>query len=329
METNDEITTPDSTANSARVRELPGREWSFRRAGDPARQGGRRQGIAYAGSVAGNVRIAVIMATHNRRDLTSVFLDSLRAQRLPPGVQVSAFVTDDGSQDGTLELLHEAAVVQRVLESDGTLYWAGSMAWAERVARQSRPDYLLWLNDDVVLDADAVDRVLGLALDEPGAVIVGATRDPVSGVVTYGGRRLRGRHPQRFDQLPISDSPQECDTFNGNCVLVPRAVYELLDGIDGEFAHAYADDDYGMRARRQGVHVLQCPGSIGSCQANVPPPVPRGLRDRWAYYQSPKGLPVSSQVRYLRRHGGVVWPAWFLAGVLRRTFVGSVRTRPQ
>jgi GT2 family glycosyltransferase len=221
--------------------------------------------------VAGNVRIAVIMATHNRRDLTSVFLDSLRAQRLPPGVQVSAFVTDDGSQDGTLELLHEAAVVQRVLESDGTLYWAGSMAWAERVARQSRPDYLLWLNDDVVLDADAVDRVLGLALDEPGAVIVGATRDPVSGVVTYGGRRLRGRHPQRFDQLPISDSPQECDTFNGNCVLVPRAVYELLDGIDGEFAHAYADDDYGMRARRQGVHVLQCPGSIGSCQANVPP----------------------------------------------------------
>ena len=191
------------------------------------------------------------------------------------------------------------------------------------------PDYLLWLNDDVVLDGDAVARVLRLAHDEPGAVIVGATRDPVSGVVTSGGRRRRGRHPQRFEQLPISDSPQVCDTFNGNFVLVPRAVYELLGGIDGRFAHAYADDDYGMRARHEGVPVLQCPGSVGSCPANVPPLVPRGLRARWAYYQSPKGLPASSQARYLRRHGGALWPFWFFAGLLRRTFAGSLRTGPQ
>lgn len=278
--------------------------------------------------MSGSVRIAVITATHNRRDKTSVFLDSLRGQRLPPGVYLSAFVTDDGSQDGTVQLLRDDVVVERVLESDGTLFWAASMAWAERVARESQPDYLLWLNDDVVLDTDAVARVLEFAQDEPGAVIVGATRDPVSGVVTYGGRIRTGRHPQRFEQLPISDSPQRCDTFNGNCVLVPRAVYQLLGGIDGEFAHAYADDDYGMRARRHGVPVLQCPRSVGSCEANAPALVPRGLRASWEYYQSPKGLPVSSQVRYLRRHGGAAWPFWFVAGLVRRTFAGSVRSRP-
>ena len=62
----------------------------------------------------------------------------------------------------------------------------------------ARPDYLLWLNDDVVLDDDALERLLAThaalcAERQPLSLVVGATRDPQSGTTTYGGLRRISR----------------------------------------------------------------------------------------------------------------------------------------
>lgn len=253
--------------------------------------------------------VVALLTCHNRRALTLRCLEGFFGQDVDD-VRLGCVVCDDGSTDGTADAIaatHPDGV--EIVSGDGELYWAAGMALAERRAVRLSPDFLLWLNDDTTLDHDALARLLALSRSAPGAVIVGATRDPATGDITYGGRRRASRwHVQRLERLPMDALPQRADTFNGNVVLVPRAVREAVGPIDDRWPHAYADDDYGYRVREHGIDILQAPGTVATCAPNLPPP--HGLRGvrAWRYDQHPKRSPWRAQVRFWRRHAGPGWP---------------------
>ncbi len=266
-------------------------------------------------------QIGVVMTCHNRRETTVRCLSALRDQA---GVdaEVRLFVTDDGSNDGTAEGIREVWPEATIIPGTGSLYWAAGMALAERAAVQTRSGYLLWLNDDTVLDSDAVARLLHASAEHPEAIIVGATVDPETGERTYGGRLRPGAHPQRLPPVPLAEIAQRADTFNGNVVLIPWEARQRIGPIDGLFPHAYADDDYGLRASALGVAIIQAPGAVGACSRNtVGGSPPGGPLDRWRRLQSPTGLPWRAQARYLRRHGEWWWPA-ILVGQQVKTLAG-------
>jgi GT2 family glycosyltransferase/glycosyltransferase involved in cell wall biosynthesis len=261
--------------------------------------------------------LAVLMTCHNRRERTVRCLEALRAQDLPD-VEARVYLTDDGSSDGTAAAIAGVDLSVKVIAGDGQLYWAAGMAMAERSAMEDDPDLLLWLNDDVTLDPDALTRLLTVHEQTPDAIVVGNVRDRDTGDKTYGGRSRLGRHPQRFRPVPSAGEVQQVSAFNGNVVLVPRGVRRLVGPIDGLFAHAYADDDYGMRASKLGVAILCAAETVGICRANPagawPTGGPTGVRAAWKQLQDPTRLPWRSQVRYLRRHGGPLWPAYLAWG---------------
>jgi GT2 family glycosyltransferase len=61
----------------------------------------------------------------------------------------------------------------------------------------------------------------------------------------------------------------ECDTFNGNVVLVPAPIVAELGHVDGaHFPHAMGDIDYGLRVRSSGFGVVQVQGTVGMCERN-------------------------------------------------------------
>jgi len=252
-------------------------------------------------------RIAVLMTTHNRARTSVRCLESLRVQNPGPWT-LHTYLVDDRSSDNTTEAVKSIDLPVTVIQGPGDLYWAGGMAVAERAAMLDKPDALLWLNDDVVLDSDAIQRLVALQRTFKNAIVIGATRSARSGRMTYGGRnRTSAWHPQRFALLGFSSEVQHADTFNGNVVLIPRCVREKVGPIDGRFPHAYADDDYGLRARALGIEILQAPGSVGECERDHERRSPRGPTS-WGAAQSIKGTRLSAQIRYFRRHGGRVWP---------------------
>ncbi len=251
--------------------------------------------------------IAVLMACYNRRESTVRAVQEVLNQQGPMVVRV--FCLNDGSTDGTGQALAGIPGVQ-VHHGDGSLYWAASMARAEAAAMTADPDYFLWLNDDTYLYAGALEKMLQVSRQHPGAIIVGATRDPQTGLLSYGGRIRTSRwHPQRLQKLPVSDRAQNADTFNGNLVLVPRAAHRRVGTIDADFANSYADDDYGLRATAAGVPVIQAPGFLADCVVNPVTALPTGRgRAAWRHLQDPKGLPWQAQVKFMRRHGPWWWP---------------------
>jgi len=190
------------------------------------------------------------------------------------------------------------------------------MALAEKSAWKHIPDYLLWLNDDVLLDNDAIKRLVACSDRHPNAIVVGAMRDPSSGEQTYGAHLRTGTHPMKISLVPVSSIDQFAHTFHGNCVLIPRHVRTAVGPIDGNFEHAMADTDYGYRATRQGFAIVQVPGTVGSCASNAREHPSGDFRTIHRELRSHKGLPYRSHKRFLRKHAGGNWPLLLVLGRL-------------
>jgi GT2 family glycosyltransferase len=273
------------------------------------------------------MRITALVACHDRRESTLASLGAFFSQSVGPDDELDAVLVDDGSSDGTAQAVEASYAKAEVLRSSGDLFWAASMALADLHASGRDPDYFLWLNDDVIIDTKGLSRMLevGRRWTQP-CIVVGAVRDSLTGDVTYSGIRRRGLglHPLRVELVQPADRPVVVSMFNGNVVLIPREVRRVLGSIDGKFAHGLADFDYGLRAAKAGISSVLAPGTVGTCTRQAPaapwlgPNL--GVRARVEYLLGPKGFPPRSAARYLRRHGGLLWPLFWVAPYIRQTY---------
>lgn len=269
------------------------------------------------------MRVAVLMTCHNRREKTVAALRALGDCEVPGDLRLDVFLVDDGSTDGTKEEVKAHFSEVRVIQGNGSLYWNRGMHLAFATALADAYDGYIWLNDDTVLYRDAIKKVWAVASSLAGEkgrefILVGSTRDPVSHDLTYGGVVGDGSVlPFRYGLVvPAEAGLVSCDTMNGNFVYVPASAAERVGNLDPVFEHAMGDTDYGLRAGRLGVRLYVVPGYVGECGKNA---LAGGFRDRslpisvrWRRIQQPKGLPFRSWLHFTRRHGGVLWPLYFV-----------------
>ena len=263
-------------------------------------------------------RISVLITCHNRKNSTIECLERIQAQALPSEVRLSVVLVDDGSTDGTSPAVAAGFPDVRIIKGPGNLYWCGGMRVAWQVAAASDPAYYLLLNDDTILDNHALSCLLDLTGPSTSMKIaVAAVCDPITGSISYGGGTPSGKcAPQ--------GTPVECQTFNANCVLIPRAVYQRIGILHHVYTHAMGDTDYGLQASRQGVSILQSGRFLGTCPNNPPSGTwqDRSLnrRQRWRALQSPKGLPIREWLEFNRRNSGWKWPIYTFSPFLRILF---------
>lgn len=268
------------------------------------------------------MRIAVVMTCFNRREKTVACLERLFHQTGAEHLQVSVFLLDDGSNDGTSQAVLERWPEVRLLHGDGSLFWNRGMHQAFAAAMHVGFDAYVWLNDDTMLLPDALRRMVDTwaELEAKGmrGIVAGSTYDAVSGKWSYGGFRWKhGWRPALVPVEPGMNAAVPCDTMNGNCTLIPREVALMLGNLEPAFHHSFGDFDYGLRAHGMGVGVYIAPGYVGSCSDN---PVVGTWRDggssfirRWKHLRSPKGSPISQWALYCRRHLGYLWPLYAIS----------------
>ncbi|MFN3076602.1 MAG: glycosyltransferase [Alphaproteobacteria bacterium] len=268
--------------------------------------------------------VSVLLACHDRKALTLAALEGVMAQRLPASVILDILLVDDGSTDGTGEAVAGRFPQVRRLRGDGTLFWNGAMTLAQQAAMGEEIAFHLWLNDDVVLYPDALEHLLALHDGEVAAgrrapIIVGSMVDPATGRPSYGGHfRRPGIHPFRFGRVfADGEAPIACDTFNGNCLLVPASVFRILGPIDPIFSggQSLGDTDYGLRAAEAGIPRLVAPRAVGTCAPNLTSypwrEKGRSLGQRLRALTGPLGPVRHQTVAFYRRHGGFGWWLWW------------------
>lgn len=282
-------------------------------------------------------RICVLLTCFNRKEKTVACFRALAACTLPPGVELFAVLVDDGSTDGTPEAMRTEFPWVQIVHGSGNLYWCRGMHQAFDVARQADYDYYLWLNDDTMLESDAIERLMATEhqlrqTHSAPVVVVGSTVDENTGALTYGGEvRASSIKRTRFLRLQPSSAAQRCDSMNGNIVLLSRSAVKVVGNLDPAFEHAMGDTDYALRANKLGVGVWTAPGVHGTCSGNPPDGTYMDtnlpLGKRWKLMLSRKGLPWRSWLVLTRRHAGPMWPLYFGWPYIS-LLVGRYRTKP-
>ncbi|MFR9547137.1 MAG: glycosyltransferase family 2 protein [Rikenellaceae bacterium] len=227
-------------------------------------------------------KVAILLTVFNRKDKTLQCLHSLYKQLPIDGYIFDVYLTNDGCTDGTPEAVAEQFPAVNIINSKGDLFWNRGMyrAWAE--AAKQNYDFYLWLNDDIILYNTAVETLLSESLTcDNLAIIVGAVCSQVDNKMTYGGHKAG-------EKLAPNGVLQKCDTFNGNCVLVPSAVFNKIGNLDWRFRHAIGDLDYGYRASSAGICIYTASTYLGTCEANSK--LPAWARPEIAFTKRVKNL---------------------------------------
>ena len=258
-------------------------------------------------------QLAVLMTCHNRRDTTLACLQALYQQ----DAIFDVFLVDDGSSDGTSDAVIASYPDVKILQGDGNLFWVGGMRLAFAEALKGNYNYYLWLNDDTLLEPQALNDLLNIHHDlakrgHPNSIVVGSTQDPLTGQPTYGGAvQSKLWYTKKFEFVEPGQTSQECDTMFGNCVLIHNSVASKVGNIDGAFIHSMGDLDYGLRAGKLGCSIWAAPGFVGTCSRNsldgswVDPNLYLYRRLKKAFH--PKAFPFKAWTVFCKRYSGIFW----------------------
>lgn len=283
--------------------------------------------------------IAAVLTCFNRKDNTENCLDALfvAAQRLKNRIRLHVIVTDDGSSDGTGEMLINRFPQVEVLRGDGRLFWNGGMRLAFGRALQQGHDFYLWLNDDTSLFPDCLEQLLAthdalISKTGKSGLVVGSTCGN-DGKVTYGGLyRPNPKRPLKFALMQPVATPQPCESCNGNCLLISAEAARQLGNLDAAYVHGLGDIDYGLRASEAGIPLWIMPGFAGKCDNFHP--VQGSYLDRslpfsvrWNKALSSKELSPRAWGVFCRRCAGPWWPIYWACPYIKVVLTSLIRER--
>lgn len=257
--------------------------------------------------------LAILITCYNRKQITLTCLKILYQQQ----ISLDVYLVDDGSSDGTSEAIKANYPQVNIIEGNGSLFWVGGMYLAFAEAMKHDYEYYLWLNDDTILEPNALNILLDthaslVSQGKSKSIVVGSVKDPVTGKYSYGGRvRSTRKFSHTFESVIPQQTPQECDTMQGNIVLIPRSVAKIVGNLESSFTHQRGDLDYGLRAKKLGCSILVAPGYLGTCPQNL-------VGGSWVDMSlSPfqrlkkalqiKAFPPKEWALFNQRHGGYLW----------------------
>lgn len=253
------------------------------------------------------MKVAVLLTVFNRKETTlKCFRSFFPLCGELTDFTFDVFMTDDGCTDGTPDAVRAEFPQVHIVKGNGSLFWSGGMrtAW-DAAASHDTYDYYLWLNDDVKLYTHALKEIFSLSQElNDNALICGAFCNG-SGRFTYGGCLL-----DNSCVIP-NGLPQDVVFTNGNLILIPRAIHDVLGNIPKYFRHDGGDNDYGLRAIEHNFRVVTTKTYIGECADNPKNKYGKGrkmgvsLWRRLKYLYSPFGCNPYMVFRYNLAHFGL------------------------
>ena len=193
-----------------------------------------------------SLRVSVVIATRDRAARLAALLTALRAQEIDSS-EFEVVVVDDGSRDGTAELLERERTRRGLriefLRGHGHGPAAArNLGWNAAVAPR-----IAFTDDDCEPPPGWLANLVGTAVAHPEAIIQGPTT-PIPREVDHQG-------PFTRTKWIVEPNPwyQTCN------ILYPRALLERLGGFDEGFPDALGEDtDLGWRARQLGAELVWC-----------------------------------------------------------------------
>lgn len=202
--------------------------------------------------------IYIVIPVHNRKDFTKNCLLSLREQTYK---NFKTVIIDDGSTDGTAEILKSDFPEVHVIKGDGNLWWTAATNLGVNYALDNNADYVLTLNNDTIATKDFLEKMIFWAESTPNALLGAFAIDAETKKPVYGGEIINWKLANSKFLLDILPKEKwyglhEVTHFPGRGLLIPSKVFLEIGLFDEKhFPHYAADYDFTHRAIRAGYKV--------------------------------------------------------------------------
>ncbi|KRE26340.1 hypothetical protein ASG80_03640 [Agromyces sp. Soil535] len=221
--------------------------------------------------------MSVVVVNYNTRDATSACLRSVL--QTSPSLDLELIVVDNGSTDGSPEAFRERFPAVTTVEAGENLGFARGVNLGARAATGT---WLLLLNPDTLVLPGSLRALLEFADRHPEYGVFGGrtlrpdgTVDPSS---CWGAPSLWSlamfatmlstafKRSTVFDPESLGawdrDSVREVPIITGCLLLIRRAAYEHLGGMDEDYFLYGEDAEFSLRAGRAGLRRVVVPDAV-------------------------------------------------------------------
>lgn len=213
--------------------------------------------------------VSVLVPARNEEASIGPVVDAILAQRHP---LLELIVYDDGSTDRTPEILAARASDPRLRIERGIGLpegWVGKPHACHQLAARARGDLLLFVDADVVLDPDAIGRIVALLADHRAEVLTAVPGQVTGSFVERLVLPLL--HLTYVAWLPLVLIHRTHDprflAANGQILAVTRDAYAAIGGFEAVRAEVVDDMAFCRNAKRERRTVLFADGArLGRCR---------------------------------------------------------------
>jgi len=202
-------------------------------------------------------KVFVITLNWNGKKWLSDCLSSVLAMHYP---NFEVVVVDNGSTDGSVEFMKKKFPQVHVVETFRNLGYAGGFNTGLEFAAARGAEYFLIMNNDTVIDAEALAALVETAMSQPKAGFVtgkiyyydhpnilqtvGKKEDPIrwSGDHIGSGEKDIGQY----------ETVKERHFLDDVMTLVDRKMYDEIGGYDPQFFLQSEEFDWQVRALKRG-----------------------------------------------------------------------------
>ena len=206
--------------------------------------------------------VSIIIPVRDRAELTYACLLSIISSAF---FSYEVIIVDNASSDCTPQLLAKFKGV-RIINSNENLHYLRGINFGSRNAKGK---YLLFLNNDVILDPGAISSAVKTLSSSNDIGAVGGRLISMDGSLQEAGSVLLkdgasyaygiGEDPWNYRYL----FTREVDYCSGSFLLTPKQTFSDLGCFDPRYAPAYYEEvDYCVRLKKQGMKVVYQPRSV-------------------------------------------------------------------
>jgi GT2 family glycosyltransferase/protoporphyrinogen oxidase len=248
-----------------------------------------------------NPLVYAVILTYNHFSDTKECLDSLI---MSDYLNMKILVVDNGSSDGTPDLVRQQYPQIQVIENSENLGVPAGYNVGFQYALQENADYILMLNNDTIVSPDMVSQLLNVAGEDPetGIVMPKIMYYDQKDEVWSSGGRYRAFPPAILltDKANLSNDQIRMIEYAPSCgLLIHRQAFERVGLFDPGYFFFFDDWDFSERVRAYGMHIWYAPHTMMWHK------VSRSVKgSNLSFYWRTFGESIA---RFYRRHGRPVW----------------------
>jgi GT2 family glycosyltransferase len=213
--------------------------------------------------------IFIVIPVFNKIKFTLNCIKTLMQQSFK---NFTIILIDDGSTDGTSEIITQNFKDVIIMKGDGNLWWANAtnlgVKYALNVSTSINDDFILTLNNDLEVPIDYLKNIYANVLLYPNSIIgsVGVNiKNPE--FMEYCGVKwnqfnakqysLSKKYNHSYSLFKSKSQIIESDFLSGRGTLIPLGLFKKIGLYDSvNFPQYAADNDFSLRARKYGCKLL-------------------------------------------------------------------------